>query len=197
MNSKIALSPDASETARCSVAFSSSCPGKPPVAMTKGADSMPATASFTVAKLSSTYCVHTAIDMPGLVPSHAGYSDSASQSKFAASPLSFIPSVVPTSKAAVTTLPYFDVHLYGFFVVCPVRAIPRGKTQRLLLTSELQSIERAVITALSPWNMTRVQASAVVPVRRPDRKRVVEGKSVSVRVDLGGRCIMKQKNKVK
>src|SRR3546814_15765757 len=87
-----------------------------------------------------------------LFRSHAGYSDSASQSKFAASPLSFIPSVVPTSKAAVTTLPYFDVHLYGFFVVCPVRAIPRGKTQRLLLTSELQSIERAVITALSPWN---------------------------------------------
>src|SRR3546814_20670359 len=87
MNSKIALSPDASETARCSVAFSSSCPGKPPVAMTKGADSMPATASLTVAKLSSTYCVHTAIDMPGLGQSHAGNSDSETQSKFDALPI--------------------------------------------------------------------------------------------------------------
>src|SRR3546814_980300 len=67
-----------------------------------------------------------------LFRSHAGYSDSASQSKFAASPLSFIPSVVPTSKAAVTTLPYFDVHLYGFFVVC------RSEEH----TSELQSLMR-------------------------------------------------------
>src|SRR3546814_11040668 len=29
--------------------------------------------------------------------------------------------------------------------------------------------------------------------RRPDRKRVGQGKSVSVRVDLGGRCIIKKK----
>src|SRR3546814_17841936 len=31
--------------------------------------------------------------------------------------------------------------------------------------------------------------------RRPDRKSVVEGKSVSVRVDLGGSRIIKKKNK--
>src|SRR3546814_11818727 len=31
----------------------------------------------------------------------------------------------------------------------------------------------------------------------PDRKSVVEGKSVSVRVDLGGRRIIKKKNKLK
>src|SRR3546814_19850387 len=33
------------------------------------------------------------------------------------------------------------------------------------------------------------------PSPRPDRKSVVEGKSVSVRVDLGGRRIIKKKNK--
>src|SRR3546814_17240478 len=32
---------------------------------------------------------------------------------------------------------------------------------------------------------------------RLDRKSVVEGKSVSVRVDLGGRCSIKKKNKKK
>src|SRR3546814_16674607 len=31
---------------------------------------------------------------------------------------------------------------------------------------------------------------------RPDRKSVVSGKSVSVRVDLGGRSIIKKKNKL-
>src|SRR3546814_21194524 len=35
----------------------------------------------------------------------------------------------------------------------------------------------------------------VVHVARIDRKSVVEGKSVSVRVDLGGRCIIKKKMK--
>src|SRR3546814_11843740 len=33
--------------------------------------------------------------------------------------------------------------------------------------------------------------------RKSDRKSVVEGKSVSVRVDLGGRRIIKKKNKIK
>src|SRR3546814_16595299 len=31
--------------------------------------------------------------------------------------------------------------------------------------------------------------------KAPDRKRVVKGTSVSVRVDLGGRCIINNKNK--
>src|SRR3546814_17664065 len=35
------------------------------------------------------------------------------------------------------------------------------------------------------------------PSRQPDRKSVVEGKSVSVRVDLGGRRIIKKKKKEK
>src|SRR3546814_16242879 len=35
------------------------------------------------------------------------------------------------------------------------------------------------------------------PEQRPDRKSVGEGKSVSVRVDLGGRRIIKQKTKYK
>src|SRR3546814_12426474 len=34
------------------------------------------------------------------------------------------------------------------------------------------------------------------PARTVDRKSVVEGKSVSVRVDLGGRRIIKKKNKL-
>src|SRR3546814_20951621 len=34
-------------------------------------------------------------------------------------------------------------------------------------------------------------------LKRSDRKSVVEGKSVSVRVDLGGRRIIKQKNKTR
>src|SRR3546814_19678970 len=40
------------------------------------------------------------------------------------------------------------------------------------------------------------QERCLVPERkRQDRKSVVEGKSVSVRVDLGGRRIIKKKNK--
>src|SRR3546814_14539505 len=43
------------------------------------------------------------------------------------------------------------------------------------------------------WNGTRLQRKAAVPSGRAgDRKSVVEGKSVSVRVDLGGRRIIKQ-----
>src|SRR3546814_19139499 len=36
-----------------------------------------------------------------------------------------------------------------------------------------------------------------IPTNKPDRKNVVEGKSVSVRVDLGGRRIIKTKKKKK
>src|SRR3546814_18890710 len=41
------------------------------------------------------------------------------------------------------------------------------------------------------WHVSRV------PLKRPDRKSVVQGKSVSERVDLGGRRLIKKKKKKK
>ncbi|MNT16973.1 hypothetical protein D3C72_1521000 [compost metagenome] len=62
--STIALSPVRSEIDRCSVASRFS-PGTLSVTMVKGSFSSAATASSTVAKLSSTYCAQAAIVRPG------------------------------------------------------------------------------------------------------------------------------------
>src|SRR3546814_16307529 len=45
------------------------------------------------------------------------------------------------------------------------------------------------------WTGHRTGDTGVVARRGGDRKSVVEGKSVSVRVDLGGRRIIKKKNR--
>src|SRR3546814_19838018 len=64
----------------------------------------------------------------------------------------------------------------------------------------LWKIERhtGLAIALTPWRERHpiLAAPGVLwRVWRTDRKSVVLGKSVSVRVDLGGRCIIKKKNK--
>ena len=96
MYSNMALSPVTSDTDRWSAAIL-----VPSGIMSETTSNSPpekaATASSTVAKLSSTYCVHAETERAGLRPSFAGYSDSASHSRFAASPFSFIPSVVQMS----------------------------------------------------------------------------------------------------
>src|SRR3546814_19561985 len=51
---------------------------------------------------------------------------------------------------------------------------------------------------LPPETLAKAQAADAIlfgAVGHPDRKSVVEGKSVSVRVDLGGRRILKNKKK--
>src|SRR3546814_16750172 len=65
-----------------------------------------------------------------------------------------------------------------------------------------QSAQRLLLGAASPaprlhaLSTARHSARRIAGVRRTDRKSVVSGKSVSVRVDLGGRRILKQtKNK--
>src|SRR3546814_11368156 len=57
-----------------------------------------------------------------------------------------------------------------------------------LVTGASRSIGRGIAIGLA-------EAGADVAVK--DRKSVVEGKSVSVRVDLGGRRIIKKKNTIK
>src|SRR3546814_20523847 len=52
-----------------------------------------------------------------------------------------------------------------------------------------ESIERAS----TPWSIHLPRASKPITAFGIDRKRVVEGKSVSVRVDLGGRRLIKKK----
>src|SRR3546814_12336900 len=47
------------------------------------------------------------------------------------------------------------------------------------------------------YTMAELLASSDYSQTQPDRKSVVEGKSVSVRVDLGGRRIIKKKQQVR
>src|SRR3546814_18770125 len=49
-------------------------------------------------------------------------------------------------------------------------------------------------SASFPWTPSRRPIPAIPACRWGDRKSVVSGKSVSVRVDLGGRRIIKKKN---
>ncbi|MNN49478.1 hypothetical protein D3C81_1640060 [compost metagenome] len=102
--SMIALSPLASDKDRCNVARRCS-PGGESVTRVNGSSARAFTASSTVAKLSSMYCVHAEMLRPGLPLLRSGYSDSASHNRFATRPVSFMPSVVAKSYAAVTTLP--------------------------------------------------------------------------------------------
>src|SRR3546814_7994480 len=54
---------------------------------------------------------------------------------------------------------------------------------------------RAGGVALAQEGRQRLHLVALQVIADPDRKSVVSGKSVSVRVDLGGRRIIKKKNK--
>src|SRR3546814_14676471 len=49
--------------------------------------------------------------------------------------------------------------------------------------------------AINANHLAGVREGTVTGTARPDRKSVVSGKSVSVRLDLGGRRIIKKKNK--
>ena len=86
------------------------------------------TASCTVAKLSSTYCVHMLIPMTGRVSPGRSKTDSGKNNRLATNPFSFIPSHVPISYPVAMTLPYFEVHFTAFSLLYPARCIPLGKT---------------------------------------------------------------------
>src|SRR3546814_18224734 len=59
--------------------------------------------------------------------------------------------------------------------------------------TEMLAIQSA--TGRASEEMGRTDIGAIVPDRYADRKSVVEGKSVSVRVDLGGRSLSQKKKK--
>src|SRR3546814_11874390 len=74
-----------------------------------------------------------------------------------------------------------------------------GKPRKL---GEVDRSEHAIRVHIVDARMNIIRARAQMVERhgfhpifflRTDRKSVVEGKSVSVRVDLGGRCILKKK----
>src|SRR3546814_19522931 len=68
------------------------------------------------------------------------------------------------------------------------------------LRRRLQRARLAVRRGPRPGAVDGVQRGRAGPelqCRRPDRKSVVSGKSVSVRVDLGGRRIIKKKTPLK
>src|SRR3546814_16351003 len=69
-----------------------------------------------------------------------------------------------------------------------------ANTGQVCLGTERLYVERPVFDEFVA--RLKVAAEALVP-GAPDRKSVVEGKSVSVRVDLGGRRIIKKKNRLK
>src|SRR3546814_18750882 len=65
--------------------------------------------------------------------------------------------------------------------------------ERLYLLPNVSAIEQAAgprITMNSTGRMNRISGTVMIAGRRADRKSVVSGKSVSVRVDLGGRRII-------
>src|SRR3546814_15943227 len=74
--------------------------------------------------------------------------------------------------------------------VCSSDLLPRGRQLRQPLPAPHREGDRRCRDDL------RDRGRRDRPVRRPgqDRKSVVKGKSVSVRVDLGGRRIIKKKN---
>src|SRR3546814_15163622 len=66
-------------------------------------------------------------------------------------------------------------------------------------TVELPHVEPLSARRLSPWiNAAEAEGFALAIIDTPDRKRVVSGKSVLERVDIGGsRVIQKKKKKQK
>src|SRR6218665_2988324 len=146
MYSKIALSPVASETDKCTVA-KIFVPGMCDEATTNSSFSKAATTSETVEKLSKTYCSHNETAKPLTLPffSNFGYCDSTSHKRLPTNPFSFIPSEEAMSHELVITLPYFDFHFTELVPTSPFLSIPRGKIHKLAGISLRQSIDRAVI----------------------------------------------------
>src|SRR3546814_13189361 len=77
-------------------------------------------------------------------------------------------------------------------------AVPAGEQNALVLAQEHVDIGRdrprlRDAGDLPPFDIELARRLAAI-VEGSDRKRVVEGKSVSVRVDLGGRRSIKKKN---
>src|SRR3546814_16877381 len=72
-----------------------------------------------------------------------------------------------------------------------------GKAIDAVAPQQLIEGVRAVheFTALAQAGSCHCSTSRDPPSRQADRKSVVKGQSVSVRVDLGGRRIIKKKNK--
>src|SRR3546814_19793221 len=65
----------------------------------------------------------------------------------------------------------------------------------MVMKSWIDRMKKASTTTSQANTSTRIVTALSKKVVKPDRKRVVKGKSVSVRVDLGGRRIIKKKNK--
>src|SRR3546814_20356738 len=99
---------------------------------------------------------------------------------------------VCSSDLAAGTVPFYRQR-FAEAGVDPAAAVTWGSIARLpiLKRSDLQGAGEAIKTTALPKSHGRrhdIETSG-------DRKSVVEGKSVSVRVDLGGRRIIKKKKK--
>src|SRR3546814_10934265 len=83
---------------------------------------------------------------------------------------------------------YYGLHRFnGLFPARPIINLASVTTE--ISSPDRPRAERQQCAACRPWR------AAVAPRSAGDRKSVVLGKSVSVRVDLGGRRIIKKKKK--
>src|SRR3546814_12610619 len=80
------------------------------------------------------------------------------------------------------------------FIIVHKRPFPH-KVRRITCQKE-QTSPPSSLSVLVRLSSVR-HASSTIRARRQDRKRVVEGKRVSVRVALGGRRVIKKKTKNK
>src|SRR3546814_21060725 len=78
--------------------------------------------------------------------------------------------------------------------VCSSDLVAAMASEVGIVNSALIKIGAKTITSLTDGSENANKANAIYESVREDRKSVVEGKSVSVRVDLGGRRIIKKHN---
>src|SRR3546814_19367094 len=88
------------------------------------------------------------------------------------------------------------VDLYGRSATLPPVELNTGVSDGLVLFSWMFAMLIATSCVTRSWSSRgRTIVCEAPSLMNPDRKSVVEGKSVSVRVDLGGRRIIKKKTR--
>src|SRR3546814_18028862 len=90
-----------------------------------------------------------------------------------------------------------DEAVEAMVALCAAVEIPQGLSS-LGVTDEVipyMAVEAAGIERLMRNNPRKLSARDIEKIYRADRKSVVKGRSVSVRVDLGGRSTIKKKIK--
>src|SRR3546814_19621175 len=95
--------------------------------------------------------------------------------------------------------PFLSCRAFGGHSVCPAWQVPFGERagERARVGAAPRSWPLAGYFAVSRRASTCLECRASTGPEPRDRKRVVSGKSVYVRVDHGGRQIIKKKQKIK